>query len=94
MSNDPLYAMQDVMGAAETGSGKTLAYGLPVLDALLKRRDQGGPDMTRGPLAALVLCPTRELAMQVGTYLPTVIHKRGDHMYDGDALSLLLVVVN
>lgn len=31
---------KDVMGAAETGSGKTLAYGLPILDFLLKQRDQ------------------------------------------------------
>lgn len=55
------------MGAAETGSGKTLAYGLPILDALLKRRDEAASEasVTRGPLAALVLCPTRELAMQV-----------------------------
>jgi ATP-dependent RNA helicase DDX24/MAK5 len=53
------------MGAAETGSGKTLAYGLPVLDYLLKARDASGGDADKGPLAALVLCPTRELALQV-----------------------------
>ncbi|CAN7944123.1 unnamed protein product [Ixodes hexagonus] len=57
----------DVMGAAETGSGKTLAFGIPLLHHIgeLKARSGGGPL----PLQALVLTPTRELAIQVKQHL-------------------------
>ena len=50
----------DVLGAAKTGSGKTLAFLVPVLELLYRRRwtDLDG-------LGALVLSPTRELAIQI-----------------------------
>ncbi|MBV8515464.1 MAG: DEAD/DEAH box helicase, partial [Acidobacteria bacterium] len=48
---------QDVLATAQTGTGKTLAFLIPLMDRLLQ-----GP--TPG-IAALVLVPTRELAMQV-----------------------------
>src|SRR5438874_2933781 len=47
---------KDVLATAQTGTGKTLAFLIPVLEHLLR-------DNTRG-VAALVLVPTRELAMQ------------------------------
>src|SRR5919199_146737 len=47
---------RDVMGLAQTGTGKTAAFTLPIIQHLL-----GGPRRTR----ALILTPTRELAMQV-----------------------------
>ena len=52
---------RDVLATARTGSGKTGAFVLPTMHRLLQddRRD------VRGPLV-LILCPTRELAMQVG----------------------------
>ena len=50
-------AGRDVCGKAKTGSGKTLAFGLP----LLQRLAPAEPRRPRG----LVLCPTRELALQV-----------------------------
>lgn len=56
-------AGRDVLGRAQTGSGKTLAFGL----ALLSRLD-GGKARPRRP-RALVLVPTRELAMQVADAL-------------------------
>nr|WP_245900594.1 DEAD/DEAH box helicase [Prauserella shujinwangii] len=56
-------AGRDVLGRAQTGSGKTLAFGL----ALLSRLD-GGRARPRQP-RALVLVPTRELAMQVADAL-------------------------
>jgi ATP-dependent RNA helicase DDX24/MAK5 len=50
----------DILGAAPTGSGKTLAYILPIVQHLLE------VDLPRhSPLQALILTPTRELALQV-----------------------------
>jgi superfamily II DNA/RNA helicase len=56
-------AGKDILGRGQTGSGKTLAFGLPMLMRLIGRRAT-----PRRPLA-LVLVPTRELAMQVTTAL-------------------------
>jgi len=55
----PLLEGKDVIGRARTGSGKTAAFGLP----LLERVKEGGP------ARALVLTPTRELALQVSDAL-------------------------
>lgn len=57
-------AGHDVLGRGQTGSGKTLAFGLPVIARLSdgKRAESGRP-------RALVLVPTRELAMQVADVL-------------------------
>src|SRR6187551_2439932 len=48
---------KDVIGQAHTGTGKTAAFSLPIISSL----------KSRGPIQALVLVPTRELAMQVST---------------------------
>src|SRR6266403_93814 len=48
---------KDVLATAQTGTGKTLAFLIPVIEKLLKQSKPG--------IAALVLVPTRELAMQV-----------------------------
>lgn len=53
----------DVLGQAGTGTGKTAAFGLPLLHRLTL------PEAGRGKPAALVLVPTRELAMQVAEAL-------------------------
>jgi ATP-dependent RNA helicase RhlE len=50
-------AGKDVLATAQTGTGKTLAFLIPVIEHLLKQNASG--------IAALVLVPTRELAMQV-----------------------------
>lgn len=56
----------DVLMVAPTGTGKTLSYLLPVADALLRDRPPTARGFAPGQrLRALVLCPTRELAMQV-----------------------------
>jgi len=57
-------AGRDVLGRGQTGSGKTLAFGLP----LLARVAQGGRARPHLP-KALILVPTRELAMQVADAL-------------------------
>ncbi|KAF8516044.1 DEAD-domain-containing protein [Gautieria morchelliformis] len=51
---------RDILGAARTGSGKTLAFLVPVLDILYRRK--WGP---QDGLGALIISPTRELAMQI-----------------------------
>ena len=58
-----LLAGSDMLGQAATGTGKTAAFALPLLDTL--SRDGKG----RGKVRALVLVPTRELAMQVAEAL-------------------------
>ncbi|KAL1023325.1 hypothetical protein UPYG_G00039260 [Umbra pygmaea] len=52
---------RDVIASADTGSGKTVAFLLPVVVQALKKQVKGGPG---GP-AALILTPTRELAIQI-----------------------------
>ncbi|HEV2298987.1 MAG TPA: DEAD/DEAH box helicase, partial [Candidatus Acidoferrales bacterium] len=48
---------KDVLATAQTGTGKTLAFLIPIMERLLQQNAPG--------IAALVLVPTRELAMQV-----------------------------
>jgi len=59
----PALEGRDVIGCAATGTGKTAAFLLPILERLA-RHHAGGH--RRGP-RALVLAPTRELALQIGT---------------------------
>ena len=51
---------RDLFGCAQTGTGKTAAFALPILQMLAAR----GAASTRG-IKALILAPTRELAIQV-----------------------------
>lgn len=55
--NDAL-AGRDVLGRGRTGSGKTLAFGLPLLTRLAEGSSSGSP-------RAMILTPTRELALQI-----------------------------
>src|SRR3954453_19915298 len=74
-------AGRDVCGKAKTGSGKTLAFGLP----LLERTPKAEP---RKP-TALVLVPTRELAVQVSDVLEPLGADRGIRVgvvYGGQSL--------
>src|ERR1035438_6728683 len=50
-------AGKDVLATAQTGTGKTLAFLIPIIEHMLQNEAAG--------IAALVLVPTRELAMQV-----------------------------
>lgn len=69
-------AGRDVMGGAQTGTGKTASFTLPLLQRLAPHANSS-PSPARHPVRALIVCPTRELAMQVhdsvktyGKYLP------------------------
>jgi ATP-dependent RNA helicase DeaD len=64
----PLLAGHDVVGQAATGTGKTAAFALPLLQRVLLRRKE----KVKGP-HALVLAPTRELAIQVAE----AVHRYG-----------------
>jgi ATP-dependent RNA helicase RhlE len=55
---------RDVMGAAQTGTGKTASFSLPIIQMLLAHASSS-MSPARHPVRALVLVPTRELAVQV-----------------------------
>ncbi len=54
----------DLIGQARTGTGKTLAFGVSLLHRMVTLSD--GVKPTHGKPRALIVCPTRELALQVG----------------------------
>ncbi|WP_116244042.1 DEAD/DEAH box helicase [Nocardiopsis sp. FIRDI 009] len=64
-------AGSDIIGQARTGTGKTLAFGLPLL-----QRAQEAPGSAKRP-RALVVVPTRELAIQVAADLTTASKRNG-----------------
>ena len=57
----PVLAGKDLMGCAQTGTGKTAAFALPMLDRL-----SAAAPRRKGAIRALILTPTRELALQIG----------------------------
>ncbi len=57
----PVLEGRDLMGCAQTGTGKTAAFSLPMLDRLTAQ-----PARKKGAVRALILTPTRELALQIG----------------------------
>lgn len=65
----PVYNREDVIARDLTGSGKTLAFCLPVTEYLRKQNLLG-----RGQIQAIILGPTRELAIQVQNELSRLKH--------------------
>ena len=61
-------AGRDIIGLAETGSGKTLAFILPIIQQIL---ELNVPDSKGGP-HALILCPTRELCIQIREHIEAI----------------------
>ncbi len=78
----------DVIGCAQTGTGKTAAFALPLLSQLMDVRERDGENYDDSKIKAIIMVPTRELAMQIDTqfqgfsyYLPistTVVYGGGD----------------
>ena len=60
---------KDVIGQAQTGTGKTLAFGLPILESIHTKIKK---------IQAIILCPTRELAIQVAEELKSVLKFKRD----------------
>jgi ATP-dependent RNA helicase RhlE len=74
----PAVSGRDIVGTAQTGTGKTAAFLLPVLERLL--------DAPRGRTLALILTPTRELALQADGFLRKLAghtQLRGAPVYGG-----------
>ena len=67
-------AGRDVLGRGRTGSGKTLAFGLPLLTRLAADDPTGTP-------RAVILTPTRELALQIADNLSPLAAVMGLHLY-------------
>jgi ATP-dependent RNA helicase RhlE len=65
----PVLEGKDVMGQAQTGTGKTAVFVLPILQRLLNRQ--------RGPVRALIIAPTRELAEQINMAIIEMGRKTG-----------------
>jgi ATP-dependent RNA helicase DeaD len=77
----PILAGRDVIGQAQTGTGKTAAFGIPALELI---------DTNDRSVQVLILCPTRELAVQVTEELRKLSKfKRGvyiETIYGGDSI--------
>ena len=77
----PIMAGRDVIGQAQTGTGKTAAFGIPALELI---------DPNDRSVQVLILCPTRELAVQVTEELRKLCKfKRGiyiETIYGGDSI--------
>jgi ATP-dependent RNA helicase DeaD len=71
---DPALEQADLLVSAQTGSGKTVAFGLAIAPTLLGDDTHFGP---AGSPLALIIAPTRELAMQVSRELSWLYGKAG-----------------
>ena len=70
-------AGHDIIGQAKTGTGKTLGFGIPALQRVIGQDDPGYAKLAvPGAPQALVIVPTRELAVQVANDLQTASRKR------------------
>ena len=60
---------KDIIGQAQTGTGKTLAFGLPIVESINPKTKK---------IQAIILCPTRELAIQVAEELKSLLKFKRD----------------
>ncbi|WP_194265965.1 DEAD/DEAH box helicase [Arthrobacter yangruifuii] len=68
----------DIIGQAKTGTGKTLGFGIPALQRVVGPDDEGYAELAvPGAPQALIVVPTRELAVQVAGDLTTAARRRG-----------------
>lgn len=66
----PILKGEDVLAIAQTGTGKTAAFVIPVINLLLKEKNQGG-------IRCMVMVPTRELALQITEVFESVAKGSG-----------------
>ena len=67
----------DLIGQARTGTGKTLAFGIPVIQRSVAPHDPDYAQLPQGKPQALIVAPTRELALQVSNDLHLASKDRG-----------------
>jgi superfamily II DNA/RNA helicase len=67
----------DLIGQARTGTGKTLAFGIPVVQRTVAQHDPDYTEMAEGKPQALIVAPTRELALQVSGDISLASSDRG-----------------
>ena len=70
-------AGRDLIGQARTGTGKTLAFGIPLIQRSIAPHDADYAEIPQGKPQALVVAPTRELALQVSSDLSVASEDRG-----------------
>jgi len=88
-------AGKDVMGGAQTGTGKTAGFALPILQKLSPLANTS-PSPARHPVRALILTPTRELAIQVEESVKTYgkyTNLRSTVVYGGVDIKQQLAIV-
>jgi len=69
-------AGRDVLGRGKTGSGKTIAFGAPLVERLMENNGGKNRQMGRKP-RALILAPTRELALQIDRTIQPIARSVG-----------------
>ncbi|MGN0062854.1 MAG: DEAD/DEAH box helicase [Nocardioides sp.] len=67
----------DLIGQARTGTGKTFAFGIPVIQRSVSPKDPDYADLPQGKPQALIVAPTRELALQVSNDVELASADRG-----------------
>ena len=67
----------DLIGQARTGTGKTLAFGIPVIQRTIAPHDADYDQVAAGKPQALIVAPTRELAIQVASDIAVASKGRG-----------------
>ena len=67
----------DLIGQARTGTGKTLAFGIPIIQRSIAPHDPDYAEIPQGKPQALIVAPTRELALQVSGDLALASKDRG-----------------
>ncbi|MEV7972573.1 DEAD/DEAH box helicase [Cellulomonas sp. NPDC089187] len=91
-------AGHDIIGQAKTGTGKTLGFGVPLLHRVIAPGEDGWDTFPRqGKPQALVIVPTRELAVQVAGDLETASRRRSVRvalLYGGRAYEPQIEMLN
>lgn len=72
----PILAGADVLGRGRTGSGKTIAFGAPLVESVLRGQAGKRREFGRSP-KALILAPTRELALQIDRTIQPIARSVG-----------------
>lgn len=65
---------KSIIVLSETGSGKTLSYALPIVSKLKQKEDEGRKNTMNGAPYALIVAPTRELAVQIHGVFKSISH--------------------